>query len=301
MLLVLCAFGALNLAAPRTAQAEAQRLVALNPSLTETLLALGAGDRLVGVDDYSQRQLAEVAALPNVGGLFDPDLEAIVALRPDAVLLVPGAEQRGLAARLEELGVRVLAFPNHTLDELLDSIAQLGALVERSEAAAARVDAIRAALAAARARSAQRAPQRVVLVLQRDPFFVVGGGSYIDALLEAAGGENAGRSVPGPYPQVDLEWLLAAAPEVILDASPGRDAPAEFWRRWPSLPAVRAGRIERLDEIAWRPGPHIERSLELLESALASTASSPAAANVPAPHSATSTGSTGLAAGAMQP
>src|SRR5262245_42468166 len=81
-------------AAAPPAPAPAKRVVSLNPSLTATLIALDASALLVGVDDYSARQQPSVRELPAVGGLFNPSLEAIVALAPDLVVLVPGAQQR---------------------------------------------------------------------------------------------------------------------------------------------------------------------------------------------------------------
>src|SRR5262247_777715 len=104
------------------ARSPARRIVSLNPSLTAILLALGAGERLVGVDDRSAREEPRVAGLPRVGGLFDPSLEAVVALEPDLVLAVPGAQQRDLVARMQALGIEVLELPNVTLEELLGSI-----------------------------------------------------------------------------------------------------------------------------------------------------------------------------------
>jgi iron complex transport system substrate-binding protein len=253
-----------------SAEFSARRVVALNPSLTQIALALGARENLVGVDDYSHRLVSEVDDLPRVGGLFNPSLEAIVALEPDLVALVPSAEQRALREQLEALGIRVLAASNHSLDELLGSIESLGAALGRDAEAKARVAALRAALAA----PAEIQPRsRCVLVLNRDPLFVAGRGSYLDALLRAAGAENLAADFANPYPQVSNEWFVAAAPDVILDASGDPEPAARYWQRWPSLPAVGAGRVIALDasEVTM-PGPYLERALEALRAALRSPA-----------------------------
>jgi len=246
------------------------RVVSLNPSLTEILLALDARAALVGVDDYSARASHEVAALPRVGGLFDPSLEAIVALEPDVVALVPSAEQRDLRARLEALGIEVLVLENHTLAQLLASIETLGARVGRAEPARERVAAIRKALADAE-RAAQGRPRvRAVLVLQREPLFLVGRGSYLDSLLTAAGADNVAASFPDAYPRVDVEWLIAAAPALILDASEDPEPALAHWQRWPSLPAVANGRVVPLvASDVTLPGPHLERALAILAKAVA--------------------------------
>jgi len=263
--LAVLALGA-TAAAPET---PARRVVSLNPSLTATLLALGARAQLVGVDDYSARQQPELRELPAVGGLFDPSLEAIVALSPDLVVLVPGAQQRDLRGRLEALSVAVLELPNITLAELLASIETLGARVGREAAARERVQQIRLAWQATTDASAARPRVRTLLVLQRDPLFVVGRGSFIDSMLMAAGAENLANVFAEPYPRVSLEWLIAAAPELILDASEDPESAAAYWARWPSLPAVAAGRVVGIpaSEVTL-PGPHPERALARLAAAI---------------------------------
>ena len=252
------------------AGAEApRRVVSLNPSLTAIALALGAEAQLVGVDEWSAKQQPAVRGLPVVGGLFAPSLETIVALDPDLVVWVPSAQQRDLHARLESLGVDVLVLPNHTLEELLASIETLGAKLGRAQAAATRVAELRAAFAAASAASAGRAAPRALLVLQREPLYVVGGGSYLDAMLRAAGGVNVAGGVDEAYPRLSLEWLIAARPDVILDASETPEPAADYWAQWPSLPAVANGRVVAIPASrVTLPGPYLETGLEILAAAL---------------------------------
>jgi iron complex transport system substrate-binding protein len=266
----LCAALVLGLLAlPAASKPPARRVVSLNPSLTATLVALGAAAQLVGVDDYSARQQRAVRELPAVGGLFNPSLEAILGLAPDLVVLVPSAQQRDLRVRLEALGVEVLELPNITLAELLASIQALGARVGREAAARARVEAIESAWRAVAAESAARPRVRAVLVLQRDPLYVVGRGSFIDSMLAAAGAENPANMFAEPYPRASLEWLIAAAPDLILDASEDPEEPRDYWARWPSLPAVVAGRVERIPaSLVTLPGPYPEQALALLAEAI---------------------------------
>jgi iron complex transport system substrate-binding protein len=260
---------ALCIACVAHAESPAQRVVSLNPSLTSTLIAIGAGPLLVGIDEWSARVEPSVASLPRVGGLFNPSLEAIIGLEPDLVVLVPSAQQRNLRARLEALGVEVLALSNISLDELLASIEVLGSRVGRAPEARARVAAVRAAFAAG-SRAAGDAPRdRAVLVIQRDPLYVVGGGSFLDSMLTAVGVHNIAGDFDEPYPRVGVEWLIAEAPEVILDASDDPMPAAEYWSRWPSLPAVVRGRVVESDAATLTlPGPHLDRALESLARAL---------------------------------
>jgi iron complex transport system substrate-binding protein len=251
------------------ADTVSQRVVSLNPSLTEMLIALDAAGSLVGVDSFSAQSQPEVKGLPTVGGLFNPSLEAVLALEPDLVVWVPGARQRDLAGRLRALGVEALELPNITLDQVLASLETLGRRVGRERAARTRIEEIRAAFRQVEQRTARRPAVRAVLVLQRDPLYVVGRGSFIDEMLRTAGGENAAASFDEPYPRVAVEWLIAAAPDVILDASEGGGDVAAHWSRWPSLPAVAQGRAVALPASVMRPGPYLDRSLEILASILA--------------------------------
>lgn len=262
---------------------DAHRVVSLNPSLTAILLDLGARNALVGVDDFSARQQPAVAALPRAGGLYDPNLEAVTALRPDLVVLVQGVEQRAFGERLEALGIPVEVFDPKTYDDVLETIERLGARVGRTDAAHAKVAGLRRARDAAMQAAAGQPRTRAVLVLQREPLFVAGAGSFLDDMLRAAGAENLAAELPGLYPRASLEWLIAAKPEVIVDTAVDPNAARTFWARWPSIPAVRDGRVIPVDaSIVALPGPHLDDALRLLAEALAP----PSAGALPAPPSA---------------
>jgi len=270
VLLLLSAAGLLVLPAGRpttavAAEPASQRIVSLNPSLTAILVALGVSDRLVGVDVLSHRQNPQLVALPTVGGLYNPSIEAVVSAKPDLVVFVPSAEQREFQARLSDLGVRVEAFDPLRFEDVLASIERLGRLAgaeERARERTARIRAVRASIE--RAVAGQPVP-RTVLVLQRDPLFVVGGGNFIDEMLASVGAANVAAGWSEPYPRVSLEWLVAQAPEVILDSSRDTAPPERYWARFASLPAVVNGRIVRLPAgAATLPGPALDEALRLL-------------------------------------
>jgi iron complex transport system substrate-binding protein len=256
---------ALALAGIASAGEAPRRVVSLNPSLTAMALALGARAQLVGVDDFSARQEPAVARLPRVGGLYDPSLEAVVALRPDLVMLVPSAEQRGFQERLAALGIpRFVANPV-SYDEVLATVAAVGARLGREREADARVTALRAARVRAETSSAGRPRVRALLVLQRDPLFVAGPGSFVDDMLRAAGAQNLGADLAGTWPRASREWLLAAQPEVLIDSTDEPEPAVQFWARWPALRA----RVVTLPAGAVTlPGPRLDASLALLEAAL---------------------------------
>ena len=247
----------------------AQRIVSLNPSLTAIILALGARDSLVGVDDFSAQQQPDVAEIPAVGGLFNPSLESVVALRPDLVALVPSVEQRDFRRRLEALGIRVSVFANIHFDEVLENIDRLGRLVGREAQARERLRAVVETRKAVERATAGRHRPSTVLILQREPLFIVGSGSFIDEMMRSAGGNNLGSEFEEAYPRVAAEWLVAAAPEVLIDFSPEALAGVAYWSRWPSLPAVKSGRVLAIEpERVTLPGPYLDRALALLAAAL---------------------------------
>jgi ABC-type Fe3+-hydroxamate transport system substrate-binding protein len=243
----------------------ARRIVSLNPSLTAILVFLDVADRLVGVDVWSQRQNPGLAALPTVGGLYNPSVEALVAVSPDLVVYVPSAEQRDFHGQLSSLGVRVEAFDPLRFDDVLASIERLGRITGTEPRARERTGRIRGVRADLERAVAGRRALRTVLILQRDPLFVVGGGNFIDEMLASVGAANVASGWNEPYPRVSLEWLVTQAPEVILDSSHDAEPPERYWARFESLPAVASGRVVRLPVgTATLPGPHLDEALRLL-------------------------------------
>ena len=196
--------------------AAGRRIVSLAPSITETIFALGLGDRLVGVDDYSNWPPAETAALPRLGGLFDPNLEALAALEPDLAIVLPS--QRQLGERLTQLGVEVLEVPS---DSLADVEAAATVIAERCGVPAAGqslVERLRRDLAAAPLADAPttalvvgRRPGQLATVLVAAP------GTYFDELLGRLGAVNAFADAGQPYPQVGLESFVGRRPRALVE------------------------------------------------------------------------------------
>jgi iron complex transport system substrate-binding protein len=244
------------------------RLISLNPSLTAIVLRLGGGERLVGVDDYSARVVEGVAELPQVGGLFDPSLEAVVALRPDRVLLVAGVDQKSHADRLARLGIEVEVYENERLLEVLDNIERLGRLLGRETEAAARIRGILAMREAVAEVTAAYPRPRTLAVVDRAPLYLVGSETFLDEMLEVVGAENLGRGLGPGYPRGSIEWLIGARPELLIDMTPGSveaGGGAGFWSRWPSLPAVENDRVLSVDaRRISMPGPDLDGALREL-------------------------------------
>jgi ABC-type Fe3+-hydroxamate transport system substrate-binding protein len=249
------------------APAAPQRIVSLSPALTEVLFALGVGARVVGVTEYCTYP-PEARTRPKVGGYANPSVEAVLALKPDLVVVSPGPGNRDAALGIERAGVRVAVVPAETLD---DSYAAIGALAREcgvEQAGRDLVDRVHRKIDAvvARVGSLRRVP--ALFVVQFDPIIAAGRGTLPSQLLELAGGANV---VDAPrYPRLGIESVAAAKPEVILQSrmdAAGSDGRAEAaaWKRWSWIPAVAADRVVVLpDDLALRPGPRVADAVEEL-------------------------------------
>jgi ABC-type Fe3+-hydroxamate transport system substrate-binding protein len=242
------------------------RVISLAPAITRIVLALGARDVLVGADEVSLRQPG-LETLASIGGLFGPDLERSVELAPTLVLAVRSAAQRDYVDRLRAEGVRVEELDSHRFDEVLESFRAIGALVGRAEEAERLAERVRLEVEAV-ARAAERLPRRTVaLVVEREPLYVAGGGSFTQALIEAAGGSNVFGDEPAPYLRVSLEAIAGRAPEVVIDATApsiagaaAEDAARAYWQRFAWRPRVEA----LVAEAATLPGPDLAEGARAL-------------------------------------
>jgi iron complex transport system substrate-binding protein len=255
--------------APPAPQAGSpQRIVSLTPALTETLFAVGAGERVVGVTQFCDFP-PEAKAKPKVGGYINPSVEAVLALSPDLVVVSPGPGNRDAALAMQRAGLRVEIVAAETLGDSLAAIESVARLTGDADKGRALASSIRAELDAIAKRVASVLPVRVFFCIQTDPIIAAGRDTLPAELLAVAGGVNV---VDAPrYPRLDIEAVAAARPEVILQARmdlAAGDAHAEdaFWKRWPSIPAVSSGRVVVLpDDLTLRPGPRVALAAEELE------------------------------------
>ena len=257
---------ALVVASPSAAFATgphgAQRIVSLIPSLTEDLFAIGAGQRVVGVSQFTDHPDA-ATRLQQVGSFSALDTEAIARLHPDLIVGIPA--QAPLVADARRIGLRVELIPDDSFDDLFASVARLGRLCDRDAAAGALIRRLRARTAALVATVPRRSHPRTFVVLGVSPIFTVGDGSYIADLIALAGGRNA-SGIATPYARYSAEALLVAQPDAIV-ADKTSDLPAALARSpWNALRAVRAGRVFILDDagILERPGPRYNEGLAWL-------------------------------------
>jgi iron complex transport system substrate-binding protein len=246
---------ALAACAEHAAPPARERIVSVAPNLTEMLFAAGAADRVVGVSAYSDYPEA-ATKLPQVGDAFRLDYERIVALAPTVAVVWETGTPAGVSERLEGLGIRVVSIPTRNLDDIAKGVVALGELAGTEGVAAQAAAGYRARIAALRERYRDRPPVRVFVQIDDVPLYTVGGPHLITEILGLCGGENVFADSAAQALPVDLESVLARAPEVILSTDTGDPAP--YWARFGQLAAVTRGNLyqSKADLLA-RPSPRI--------------------------------------------
>ena len=257
--------------------AEPQRLVSLIPAVTETLFAVGAGPRVVGVGTYDNYP-PEAKTVTRVGGLIDPDTERILSLKPDLAFVYGSQDE--LIAQLTRAGIAVERYRHGTLAEVIASVRAIGARVGRASQGEALAAGIERTIDEARTRSQARAHPKVLIVFGREEgtlrgIYASGGRGFIHDMVTAAGGRNLFEDVKRESVQASLESILEREPEVIIEIRGGPRGPhfpeqhAAAWNAASSLPAVRNKRVHVLiDERLVVPGPRVGEGILLIERAL---------------------------------
>lgn len=252
------------------APASSARVVSLSPSTTEALAAIGARDALVGRSRYCDFP-PDVKALPEVGGYVDPNLEAILALRPTLVVGARGPSGTRTTDDLAAHGIATYFPPTESFEAIDAMIAGLGARLDRAKQAEAVVVSMHAREEELERRYASATRPRVLLVFGVTPAVVAGPKTFADEMLSRAHAENAVTAGSG-YPTFGMEHVLALDPDVVVDAAwgeRGQDALRPDAPGWGKLRAIREGRVVHLtDESVLRPGPRVPDGLAALARAI---------------------------------
>jgi iron complex transport system substrate-binding protein len=262
-------FGLFLLAALLSA-APLERIVSTAPSITELLYALGLGNRVVGVTRFC-RYPPEAQLKPKIGDYTSPNLEAIAALRPDLVIIQTNPIH--LADQLARLKLHVLEVDQENIAAIYKSIHDVGAATGTEHAATQLSDQILDGLSKIRNRVSSLPRVRMMFVIGRSPnrldgLVVAGRASYLNEVIEIAGGENVFRDAVAGYPEVSLEEVMARNPEVIVDMGDMSDtvgvteehkrAVIALWNRIPTLAAVKQHRVFAVASDAFVvPGPRV--------------------------------------------
>ncbi len=253
-----------------TLQRPAQRIVSLAPHLTELLFAAGAGERVVGVVSYSDWPPA-ARGIEQVGSYSALDMERILALKPDLVVAWESGNNPAQLERLERLGLTVLRHAPRTPDDIARMLEQLGRLAGTDAVAQPAAQDFRARLQRLRERNAQATPLTVFYQVWHQPLMTVNGAHLISAAIELCGGRNVFAALPALAPQISIEAVLAADPQVIVASGMAEQRPdwLDDWKRWPQLAAVRHDNLYFVPpDLLQRAGPRFIDGAERLCAAL---------------------------------
>ena len=244
------------------------RVVSLAPSITEIVFALGEGDRLKGVTQHCDFP-ADAQALPKIGSYVHLDLERIVALKPDLCIAIRDGNPGNVVAELEALGIPVYTVDPRNLDTAVDTVLEVGQLLNATTKAQRLANEMRARIERIKVRvSGTKGRPRVFFQIGTAPIVSAGTNTVIHELIVAAGGQNLADG-PASYPQFSMEQILALQPEIVIITSMTKELDLEQvraeWRQYESLPAVRNNRIFIVDANLFdRPTPRIIDGLETL-------------------------------------
>lgn len=241
-----------------TVPTKITRIVSLAPNLTENIFAVGAGDRLVGVTTFCNypEQAKEIA---KIGDTMTPNMESIVALKPDVVFVSTASQIEAFMKTLEANGIAVYVTNPDSLEGVLKNLKQLGDLFGANDEAKRLVGELQKRIDALASNT--RPKVKVFVQISKEPLFTIGKQSFLTLALEKAGAESVTANVETAYPKISKETASALSPDaIILSESDDNREPNEVFR---NSPAVKNGRIYKVNaDLLSRPGPRLVDALE---------------------------------------
>lgn len=245
---------------------EVRRVVSLAPNVTELIFAAGGGDRLVGVTSFCNFP-EEAKSIAKIGDTMNPNMEAIVALRPDIVFVSTASQVEAFTKTLEQNGILYYATNPTTLDGVLHNIRQIAEIFGTTDKAEPVISSLRERIGKVWSKTGPAEKVRVFVQISREPLFTIGRDSFLNEPLVKAGAYSATADIETAFPRLSKESALALRPEVIIlsDSEDNRE-PNEVFR---NSPAVKNGRVYRIDaDLISRPGPRLVDALEQLAAML---------------------------------
>jgi iron complex transport system substrate-binding protein len=241
------------------------RVVCLVPSVTDTVFALGSGDDVVAVSDYTTYP-PEALKKPSIGSLVKPSIETILSFHPDLVLgtSIPGSTET--ASQLQTVGIPVYFVDPHGLAGILQSVTNVGQALNRVPQAAALNANLARRIQAVKARTADKPKPRVLVPVWYDPIVTIGKHAFITEIVEAAGARSVTDDLIPDWPQISMETVIARAPDALLLIRGGKISIDMLQNRpgWSSLPVIRAGKVYYVDSGIQDPSPVAINALEEL-------------------------------------
>ena len=241
------------------------RVVCLAPSITDTVFALGAGDEVVGVSDYTKFP-AEARKKPSVGQVLNPSVEAVVALHPDLLIGVGDLNTEAAVLKIERLGISVFLVVPHGISGIYRSIEDIGKILNREREARELVSSLRAREDAVRKHVAGKPAVRVFMPLSDDPVITIGKNAFLTELIAAAGGRSVTDDLAQDWPNISMEAIFVREPDYLLliQGSPMTIQDLKKRPGWKNLVCVKQNRIFYVDDRMNYSSPAVFGALESL-------------------------------------
>jgi ABC-type Fe3+-hydroxamate transport system substrate-binding protein len=239
------------------------RVICLMPSVTDAVFALGAGDDVVGISDYTKYPAAALTK-PSVGDLIKPSIETILSLHPDLVI---GYQPRGpmeVTDQLERIGIPVFLVTPHGIAGIMHSVETIGQALNRAPQADALIRNLQMRVDAVKARTKDLPAPRVFMPIWYDPITTIGKNAFITEVIEAAGGRSVTDDLPAEWPQISMEVVLERAPDALLLVRGGKMSLPVLLDRpgWSSMEAIKTHRIYFVDDRIYQASPIAIDALE---------------------------------------
>ncbi len=255
-----------------------QRIISMAPSITESLFALGAGDRVVGRTDFCKWP-KEACQLPNVGGMLNPSTETWLTLKPDLIIFLKSSDR--LASKAKSLGLKTLLVDMNRIDTIFKSWQLMGTTLGIADSATKLENSIRKEIETIKLKTRGLEKIETLLLLgdSSDPgrdLFAVGRSTFLGELIELAGGFNILEDPDANYPRISKEFILSRSPEVIIEAGPKSKLTGDEYKRrmkeWEPFASIKAVQTRRIhfigEDYAVIPGPRLHLILKQFAKAL---------------------------------
>jgi ABC-type Fe3+-hydroxamate transport system substrate-binding protein len=225
------------------------RVICLMPSVTDTVFALGAGDDVVAISDYTKYPAAALTK-PSVGDLIKPSIETILSLHPDLVI---GYQPKGpmeVTDQLERVGIPIFLVSPHGIAGIMRSVETIGQALNRTSQADALIHNLQQRVDAVKARTKSMPAPKIFMPIWYDPITTIGKNAFITEVIEAAGGRSVTDDLPAEWPQISMEVVLERAPDALLLVRGGKMTLKVLQDRpgWSSMAAITTNHIYYVDE-----------------------------------------------------
>ena len=225
------------------------RVICLMPTVTDTVFALGAGDDVVGISDYTKYPAAALTK-PSVGDLIKPSIETILSLRPDLVIGTQPMGPMEVTDQLERAGIPIFLVSPHGIAGIFHSVETIGMALNRMPQAEALIHSLQQRVDVVRMRTKNLRAPRVFMPIWYDPITTIGKNAFITEVIEVAGGQSVTDDLNTEWPQISLEVVLERAPDALLLVRGGKTTLRVLQDRpgWSSMTAIKSHRAYYVDD-----------------------------------------------------